>query len=178
MTKRLFPQRTPDTKYSSRYVQSFPVNLPVEKIDLYKWATEMTDADYASYSSAHKAMASYRRDHIFYMKNVENIGTDTLIQQYELKYHAPGHIQFYSSNSKACILRWFPVTVAVPWELYIQPVSATSSRLICLIGTDFPNLVLKIAAWFSGVGGLFLSRHLTTEGKAFALDIEKKFKPD
>jgi hypothetical protein len=33
-------------KYSARYVQSFPVNLPAEKIDLYKWLTEMTDADY------------------------------------------------------------------------------------------------------------------------------------
>jgi hypothetical protein len=177
MTKKFLEQKTPYKRYSSRYIQSFPVNLPASNIDLYKWVTGMTDADYVSYSKAHKAMSSFNMLNRFYMKNVENIGIDTIVQNYELKYHAANHVQLYSSTSKAYILRWFPVTIAVPWELYIQPVSATNSRLICLIGTDFPNLLLKIAAWFSGFGGLFLSRHLKTEGKAFALDIEKKFKP-
>jgi hypothetical protein len=176
MTKQLFQQKTLATKYSARYIQSFPVNLPAEKIDLYKWVTEMTDADYESYSTVHKAMSSFTRNKVFYMKNVENIGIETLIQHYELKYHAANHVQFYSPNSKAYIMRWFPATVAVPWELYIQPVSATSSRLVCLIGVDYPGFVLKIAAWFSSFGGLFLRKHLNKEGKAFAQDIEEKFK--
>ncbi len=176
MAKKLFQQKTPDTKYSSRYVQSFLINLPAEKIDLYKWVTGMTDADYASYSPAHKAMGSFSKNNVFYMKNVENIGTETIVQNYEMKFHAPNHVQFYSPNSKAYMLRWFPVTVGVPWELYIQPVSAKVSRLICMIGTDFPNLALKTGAWFSGFGGLFLQKHLKKEGNAFARDIEEKFK--
>ena len=116
------------------------------------------------------------RNNVFYMKNVENIGIETLIQHYKLKYHAANHVQFYSTNSKAYIMRWFPATVAVPWELYIQPVSATSSRLICLIGVDYPGFALKIAAWFGSFGGLFLRKHLNKEGSAFAQDIERKFK--
>lgn len=176
MTKRLFPQKTPGTKYCTRYVQSFLINLPVEHIDLHKWITGMTDADYASYSKAHKAMGSFSKDNTFYMKNVENIGIETIVQNYELKFHAPNHVQLYSPRTVAFIMRWFPATVGVPWELYVQPVSANSSRLICLIGADFPNRLLKIGAWFSSFGGLFLRRHLKKEGEAFARDIEMKFK--
>ena len=136
----------------------------------------MTDADYTSYSTAHKAMGSFMKDNVFYMKNVENIGIETLVQYYELRYQAADHVQFYSPKSKAYIMRWFPATVGVPWELYIQPVSATSSRLTCMIGVDFAGFVLKIASWFSSFGGLFLRRHLNEECKAFAKDIEEKFK--
>ncbi|HEX7903447.1 MAG TPA: hypothetical protein VF487_06185 [Chitinophagaceae bacterium] len=160
----------------ARYLQSFPVNLPIEKIDLHKWITEMTDADYTSYSAAHKAMVSYIRNKTFFMKNVENIGIETLVQHYELKYHSANHVQFYSSKSKAYILRWFPATVGVPWELYIKPVSPTTSRLVCMIGIDFSGYILKIASWFSSFGGLFLSKHLNEECKAFAKDIEVKFR--
>jgi hypothetical protein len=176
MTTKFFQQKTPATKHSSRYIQSFPINVPVEKIDLYEWITTMTDGDYASYSTAHKAMGSFRKDNSFYMKNVENVGIDTVVQNYELRYHAANHIQLYSPNSKAYIMRWFPATVGVPWELYIQPVSATSSRLVCLIGIDLPGSVLKTASWFSSFGGLFLKKHLHKEGKAFAQDIEEKFR--
>lgn len=176
MKKTFFQQQTPSAKNSLRFSQSFPVNVPVEKIDLYKWITEMNDQDYRSYSTAHKAIGSYTRGDRFYMTNVENIGTDTVIQNYELKSHAPNSIQLYSAKSKAYIMRWFPVTVGVPWEIYVQPVSSTSSRLICLIGVDYPSLLLRIAAWINGLGGFFLRRHLRIEGKAFAIDVERKFK--
>lgn len=59
MTPKLFQQKSPDTKHSARYAAGFPVNLPIEKIDLYKWVTEMTDADYRSYSKAHQALGSF-----------------------------------------------------------------------------------------------------------------------
>ena len=58
MTTRFFQQKTPGTKHNARHVQSFPVNLPAKKIALYKWVKGMTDADYASYSTAHKAMSN------------------------------------------------------------------------------------------------------------------------
>lgn len=176
MKKKFSQQQTPAAKNSVRFIQHFSVNVPVEKIDLHKWITEMNDVDYASYSPAHKAIGSYTRNNSFYMTNVENIGTETIIQKYELKSHAPNSIQLYSAKSRAYIMRLFPVTVGVPWELYVQPVSATSSRLICLIGVDYPNLLLRVAAWFIGLGGFFLRNHLTKEGKNFAKDIETKFK--
>lgn len=175
MNAKLFQQRSFDTKYGSRYSASFPINLPKEKINLYQWVTEMTDADYCSYSKAHQAMGSFYNDDIFCMMNVENIGNETLIQHYELKFHSPDHVQFYSSYTKAFVMRWFPAKVGVPWEMHIRATSATTSELTCMIGADFPTLFLKIAAWINGLGGLFLKRHLNEEGKAFANDIEKKF---
>lgn len=175
MKKKFFQQQTPAAKYSVRYSVSFPVNLPLEKIDLSKWIKGMTDSDYTSYSNAHKAIGSFTQDDKFYMTNVENIGTETLIQHYELKSQAANSIQLYSSQTKAYIMRWFPVTVGVPWELQVQPVSSSSSRLICLIGVDYPNPVLKAAAWWIGLGGFFLRSHLKKEGKAFAKDVEEKF---
>lgn len=164
------------TRYQARFVQTFNVKLPAESIDLFRWITEMTDDDYVSYSGAHKAMTSTFKGDVFFMKNIENIGADTLVQFYELKYHSPNHIQFYSSRSKAYMMRWFPVTVGVPWEMYVNAVSATCCTLVCMIGTDFPNAFLKTGAWFTGLGGLFLKRHLRSEGIAFVRDIEKKFK--
>lgn len=176
MKKKFFQQQTPPAKHSVRYTVSFPVNVPLEKIDLSKWIKEMSDSDYTSYSSAHKAIGSFTVGDRFYMTNVENIGTETLIQHYELISQAPNSIQLYSSKTRAYIMRWFPVTVGVPWELYLQPVSANSSRLICMIGVDYPGPILKIAAWFIGLGGFFLRRHLNKEGRAFAKDVEEKFK--
>ena len=178
MAKQLFHQKTPETKYCARYVQTFPINLPMEKVDLYEWVTGITDADYTSFSSAHKAMGVFFKDEVFYMKNVENIGLETMIQHYELKYSAPNQLQFYSPQSIAYMMRCFPIKVGVAWELYLQPVSANSCRLICLVGVDFPNLLIKIGGWLSGFGGMFLRKHLSKEGCAFASDIEKKFSAD
>ena len=176
MKKKFFQQQTPSVKYSERFTRSFPLNLPMDQIDLHKWFREMNDADYRSYSPAHKAIGSYSRNGNFFMTNVENIGMDSIIQNYELKSYSANSVRMYSEKSKVYIWRWFPVTVSVPWEMYIQPVSSTSSRFICMIGVDYPNVFLRIANWFNGLGGLFLRKHLKKEGKAFALDIEQKFR--
>ncbi len=176
MKTKLINQRTKDSKYSIRYSASFTIDLPIEKIDLYKWVTEMTDQDYSSYSSAHQVMGSFFRDGVFHMLNVENIGNEMLVQHYELIYHTPDHVQFYSNSTVVYVLRWFPTTVSVPWEMQVRPVTATTSELICMIGADFPSGFLKLAALANGLDGYFLTKHLKAETKAFAKDIEEKFK--
>jgi hypothetical protein len=175
MATKFFQQKTVTATHSVRYVHSFSINLSMEKIDLYQWVTGMTDTDYQSYATAHKAMGSYTRDGVFIMTNVENIGNETIFQRYELKYHSPYHVQFYSPASTAYVLRWFPVRVGVPWEMVLRPVSPGRCELICLIGADFPNGFVKAMAWMNGLGGFFLKRHLKREGRAFARDIEGKF---
>ncbi len=167
---------SPDTKYGVRYVESFSISLPAEQIDLYKWIVEMTEPDYKSYSTAHVAMNSYFENGVLFMTNVENIGTDMVVQHYELKNHSAQHVQLYSAKSEAFIMRWFRVIVGVPWEMQIIPKSSDTCELICLVGADYPNLFIKTAAWLNGLGGTFLSKHLSKEGKAFANDIERKFR--
>lgn len=169
-------QKSSDTKYSARYVESFPVNLPAERIDLYQWIVEMTNSDYRSYSLAHVAMDSHFDDGVLFMINVENIGTDLVVQHYEVKHHAAHHVQLYSAKSDAYIMRWIPAVVGVPWEMQIRPISKETCELICLVGADYPNPFLQVAAFLNGLGGLFLKKHLSKEGKAFAKDIEEKFK--
>jgi len=163
-------------KKGSRFFETFPINLPFEKIDLRQWFITMNDEDYRSYSPAHKALGSYESEGKFYMINVENVGTDLIIQNYELKSASSDRVILYSARSKAFIMRWFPVFVGVPWEFTLTRVSATRSNLTCMIGVDYPNVVLRIAAWFNGLGGLFLKNHLRKEAEAFALDIQKKFR--
>lgn len=34
------------TKYSARYVESFPIILPAQQIDLYQWIALMVESDY------------------------------------------------------------------------------------------------------------------------------------
>lgn len=176
MKASLTNQQSPDTKYCVRYVESFAINLSAEQIDLYKWIVEMTESDYKSYSPAHIAMNSYFKDEILFMTNVENICTDTIVQHYELKFHTAEHVQLYSAKSDAYIMRWFRVFVGVPWEMQIRAASNNTCELVCLVGADYPNLFLMVAAWLNGLGGTFLRKHLSKEGKAFAKDIEEKFR--
>lgn len=176
MTSFITDQRTKETIYGSRYQARFPIHLPIEKIDLYKWVTEMSEADYLSYSTAHKVLGSHFEGETFYMHNVEYIGNESIIQHYKLLYHTKKHVQFYSPHSMAYVLRWFPAEVGVPWEMQVKSTSDNTSELLCLIGADFPNSFLKWGAWLNGVGGFFLKNHLKQEGAAFAKDIETKFK--
>lgn len=176
MNASIKSQKSPNTKYGVIYIERFAISLPAEQIDLYKWIKEMTESDYKSYSPAHLAMNSYFENGVLLMTNVECIGTDMIVQHYELKNHSAKHVQLYSAKSDAYIVRWFRVVVGVPWEMQIMPTSNDTCELICLIGVDYPNPVLKIAAWLNGLGGMFLKKHLRKEGKAFAKDIERKFK--
>jgi hypothetical protein len=122
------------------------------------------------------AMGSFFRGPDFFMINVECIGSDLIVQQYQLIEHSKSNVSFYSPRSKAYIYRWFPVTIGVPWEMSLRPTSERSCELVCTIGADFSNRLLAIVAWVNGLGSLLLKRHLAIEGAAFARNIENKFR--
>ena len=155
----------------------FPVNLPVDRIDMYKWVTEMTPAEYETFSTAHKAMGSGFRGGEFFMVNVELIGTDMLVQHYQLMEHSKSHVKFYSPRTRGFIYRWLPVVFGVPWEMAVRPTAGGACELHCVIGADFSSRLLAAAAWVNGLGFLFLKRHLAAEGKAFAASLEREFGP-
>jgi len=159
-----------------RVTRFFEIPLPKESIDLYRWVTEMTDADYASFADGHKAMGSYFKDGQFCMANVEMIGNEMIVQGYVLREHRPDRVEFYSERTKAYIFRWFPAVVGVPWEMGLRAKGADRCELFCTIGADFPNLAVALGAYINGLGGFFLRRHLKEEGEAFARDIERKFR--
>jgi hypothetical protein len=157
-----------------RVSKVFPVNLPIDRIDMYRWVTEMTTEDYESFTPAHKAMGSFFHGSRFFMVNVEYIGSDMLVQHYELIDHSKSHVKFYSRRTRGYVYRWFPVTFSVPWEMALRPSSSRSCELSCTIGAEFPSALLAAIARANGIG-FFIRRHLAAEGAAFARDIELKF---
>jgi hypothetical protein len=158
-----------------RFTHSVDMAVPAHAVDLYTWLTEMTPADYETYSSAHRAMGSWFENGEFHMVNVEMIGNEMIKQHYVLKEHRPDRIALYSPATKAYVLRWFPATVGVPWVIEVNQIDDKRSRLSCTIGADFSSLGVKLGAWFNGFGGFFLHRHLIEESIQFARDIEQKF---
>jgi len=158
-----------------QFHQAFAINLSIEKIDMYRWVTEMTPEDYVSFSPGHKAMGSFFRGHEFLMTNVEYIGTDMFVQHYRLVEHGKSDVKFHSAETEGYLYRWFPVSVGVRWEMALRPTAAGSCELQCTIGADFPSKLLAVAAQINGLGGYFIKRHLSVEGVAFAKDIERKF---
>ncbi|MFT3796022.1 hypothetical protein [Flavobacterium sp.] len=175
MNTTLIPSRAAVGKYSDRYVASFPIALPADQIDLRQWFAEMTETDYTSYSPAHIAMNSYEKDGVLLTTNVENIGTDQIVQHYTMEYNAKDHLLLHSTQSDVYIMKFVPVSVGVPWEMQIRPTSESTCEFICMFGIDFPNALLQKVYAVYGLGGLFLRKHLTKEGIAFARDIEQKF---
>ena len=161
-----------------RLSRTFPIDLPLARIDMYRWVTEMTQPDYEAYSTAHKAMGSGFRQGVFFMVNVELIGTDMLQQHYQLLEHSASHVKFYSPATRGYIYRWVPVTFGVPWEMTLRETSAETCELHCVIGADFSARWLFAAAWLNSLGFYFLRRHLADEGVAFARDLERKFGVD
>jgi hypothetical protein len=158
-----------------RLTESFPIRLPKEKIDLYRWVTEMTPAEYETYSPSHRAMGSYFHEGSFHMVNVEMIGNEMIVQHYRLLEHRPDRVAFYSKATRAYVLRWFPATVGVPWEMEVRATGPEACELVCTIGADFPNAMVAFGAFSNGFHGRFLHRHLVQEGAAFARDLEEKF---
>jgi len=158
-----------------RVTRSFPIHLAKEKIDLYRWVTEMTPAEYESYSTGHRAMGSSFHDGSFHMVNVEMIGNEMIVQHYRLLEHRPDRVAFYSAGTRAYVLRWFPAKVGVPWEMELKATGPDACELVCTIGADFPNVMVAFGAFLNGFGATFLRRHLVQEGVAFARDIERKF---
>lgn len=157
-----------------RVTKVFPVNLSIDRIDMYRWVTEMTSAEYVSFAPAHRAMASFFHGSRFLMVNVESIGTDLLVQHYELIDHSRSHVKFYSRRTQGYVYRWLPVTFSVPWEMALRPVTSATCELTCTIGVDFPSPLLGVVARMNG-SKFFLRRHLAVEGAAFARHIERKF---
>ena len=98
-----------------------------------------------------------------------------LVHHYRLLERRADHLRLYSKDSKAYVMRWFPATVGVPWELEIRSTGPSSCELSCTIGVDFPNAMVKIGGLVNGFGGLFVRRHLAEETVNFARDIERKF---
>ncbi|MEI6572847.1 MAG: hypothetical protein WCO61_04800 [Alphaproteobacteria bacterium] len=158
-----------------RLSHSVDMTIPAHAVDLYKWLTEMTPAEYETYSQAHRAMGSWFENGFFHMVNVEMIGNEMIKQHYILIEHRPDRIALYSKATKAYVLRWFPAIVGVPWIVEVNPIDDKKSRLTCTIGADFPNIAVRLGAWFNGLGGFFLYRHLIEESTQFARDIESKF---
>jgi hypothetical protein len=157
-----------------RVSRTFPVNLSIDRIDMYRWVTTMTSEDYESFAPAHKAMGSFFHGARFFMVNVECIGSDLLVQHYELIDYSKSHVKFHSARTKGYVCRWLPVTFSVTWEITLRPTSSRTCELTCTIGADFSSALLSAIARAGG-SQFFTRRHLGVEGVAFARHLEQTF---
>ena len=63
-----------------RYTFSTDIAVPAEAVDLYQWLTQVSDREYQTFSTAHRAMGFFRDGQQEGLINVEDIGGNLLIQ--------------------------------------------------------------------------------------------------
>lgn len=99
-----------DLEKNMRVTRCSEISLPKERIHLYRWVTEMTDADYASFVHEHKAMGSYFKGRRFCMANFEMIGNEMIVQGYVLREHQPDRLHKKLDTPLAPLAHQEPLT--------------------------------------------------------------------
>jgi hypothetical protein len=148
------------------------INHPVERVNLARWISTMTDGDYQACSRAHRAAGTFREDGTLGMVNVESVGGNLLVQHYRATKLTAAHVIMHSKNSRAYISHLFPATVEVIWTLEAEPKDAQTSLFRCSVETRIPPL-LRILATMTLLP-IFLRQHTAEETLGFAADISRK----
>ena len=102
------------------------IHYPVERINLARWISTMTDGDYQACSRAHRAAGTFRRRESR-DGQCQSVGGNLLVQHYRATKLTADHVVMHSKNSRAYISHLFPATVEVIWTLEAEPKDAQSS---------------------------------------------------
>lgn len=153
---------------------STTIQLPVEKIDLYKWLVNLSEKDYKSCAKGHRAIGLFKNENREGMVNVESIGGNLLIQHYSIITKEKDNMFLRSERSDAYLSHLIRVRVSVEWKMKVVYKDEQSCTFTCEIGTSYPNKALALAGKLSAVN-YFLRKHLNEEGKNFAKNIKLKF---
>lgn len=148
------------------------INHPVERINLARWISTMSDGDYQACSRAHRAAGTFREGGMLGMVNVESVGGNLLVQHYLATKLAADHVIMHSKKSRAYVMHLLPATVEVIWTMQVRPRDGQSTLFGCSVETVIPPLlrVLSTAALLP----LFVRWHTQEETVGFAADISRK----
>jgi hypothetical protein len=148
------------------------ISHPVERVNLARWISTLTDRDYQACSRAHRAAGTFREGGTLGMVNVESVGGHLLVQHYLATKLAADHVVMHSKNSRAYVAHLFPATVEVIWTLEARPKDGQSTLFSCSVETRIP-LLLRILSTVALLP-LFLRWHTQEETPGFAADISRK----
>jgi hypothetical protein len=148
------------------------INHPVERIDLARWISTMSDGDYQACSRAHRAAGTFREGGTLGMVNVESVGGNLLVQHYLATKLEPDHVIMHSKKSRAYVMHLMPASVEVIWTMQVRPRDGQSSLFSCTVVTIIPPLLRVLST--ASLLPLFVRWHTQEETPGFAADISRK----
>ena len=157
------------------YTFSTDIAVPAEAVDLYQWLTQVSDREYQTFSTAHRAMGFFRDGQQEGLINVEDIGGNLLIQHYTIVKKSPNELYMHSERSDIYLSHLIHSHIGVDWKMSVRAASDSTCTFTCEVGTILPNKLFELAATI-GFTGHFLQQHVDEEGRNFAHDIEQKTK--
>ncbi|MBZ4487265.1 hypothetical protein LQ938_00405 [Microbacterium sp. cx-55] len=152
------------------FTQSTRIDISINEIDVPTWLFQMTDADYAEASIAHRALGTWERGDTRGMINVESIGGHLFVQHYIEKSATPSKVVMVSPASTMYMLHGPPVHVGITWEMWVVPAGTDAVEFHCSVQTSMPP---PLAAVGSMIGTFrAVQKHVDEECIGYARNLE------
>jgi hypothetical protein len=152
------------------------VATAADDVDVAAWMAHLTSDEYVRcapqhHGSVQAAVADGRRVFV----SAETIGGNFMVHQYVADLTSRTHVRAVSGASQIWLANGQPVPMRVTWDVRIEAVSATASRLLCDILVETADKALAaLAAQRPATGPDAVQVHCSFETPRFAADIESK----
>jgi hypothetical protein len=152
------------------------VAAAADDVDLAAWVSHLTSDEYVRcapqhHGSVQAAVSDGRQVFV----SAETIGGNFMVHQYVADVTTRTHVRTVSAASQIWLAKGEPVPMRVTWDVRIEPVSATASRLLCDILVQTADKALaELAAKRPATVPNPVQVHCSFETPRFAADIERK----
>ena len=126
------------------------IQIPVHKIELYKWLINISEDDYKRFSKGHIAIGLCTKNGAEAMTNVESIGGNLLVQHYIITEKEKKRVSLFSEKSDAYLFHILKVHIEVNWKMNVAYNDEHTSVFTCEINVKYPNKLLALAAKSTG----------------------------
>ena len=149
-----------------------PVGLPLSAIHLDSRLFALPEADYKACARGHRAVGTNGGKEFIGMVNVETMAGARLIQHYRTELLEAGYVRLFSEKSRGYLGYLIPFSLTVGWEMEVTAVSATESKLRCIIDVRNPVWVRFVGLF--NASNRWIRQHLVEETLGFAHDLTRK----
>jgi hypothetical protein len=153
-----------------------PVATGADDVDVGAWVSHLTSEEYARcapqhHGSVQAAVADGRPVFV----SAETIDGNFMVHQYVADLVSRTHVRTVSAASQVWLANGQPVPMRVTWDVRLEPVSASASRLVCdiLVETADKGLAARAAQRPANVPNP-VQVHCSFETPRFAADMEGK----